>query len=462
MQHCTTHIVQAFEQIFNPEICHRLARKHRFIQRSSSIIQGHEFIKALILPSDGLSEDSLNGLCQRLKEFNPEVDISASALAQRINKPATVALMKDCMQRALSLARSKMIKQYSCLEGPLSHFINVYLQDSTVFEVNKHLSTVFEGTKRGGKKGGSSCKAQVKIDLIHNCVIGEITDAQIYEGKRPDQALAAKILDVIQEGDLAIRDLGYFKLEVLQKIQEAAAYFLTRLPSHVKIYLNPTDKNPVDLAKHLSQREHLPVSDIKVWAGDIRLPVRLVAYKVPKEVLNQRLRRAHKGAKEMGRVLSKAKLDLLQFSLFITNVPEELLSAEIIGTVYRLRWEIELIFKQWKSLLKIDILKGVCRYRVEALIWSRLCMVIIVASITSMFMNLAKKYLDRELSPEKLIKYLMRNNRLYEAVKNSDIENLVNEMIQDLRRLLKEMRSRTTMRERVISLKPYYEWVECA
>src|SRR5207302_5704287 len=140
-----------------------------------------------------------------------------------------------------------------------------------------------------------------------------------------------------------------------------AAYFLTRLPSHVKIYLNPTDENPVDLAKHLSQREHLPVIDIKVWAGNKRLPVRLVAYKVPKEVLNQRLRRAHKGAKEMGRVLSKAKLDLLQFSLFITNVPEDMLSAEIIGTVYRLRWEIELIFKQWKSLLKIDILRGICR-----------------------------------------------------------------------------------------------------
>ncbi|MFI5344249.1 MAG: transposase, partial [Chlamydiales bacterium] len=134
----------------------------------------------------------------------------------------------------------------------------------------------------------------------------------------------------------------------------------------------------------------------------------------------------------------------------------------IIGTVYRLRWEIELIFKQWKSLLKIDVLKGVCRYRVEALIWSRLCMVIIVGSITSTFMNLAKKYLNRELSPEKLIKYLMRNSRLCEAVKFGDVENFVNKMIQDLKRLLKEKRSRTTMRERVICFKSYYEWGECA
>ncbi|MBS0655332.1 MAG: transposase [Verrucomicrobia bacterium] len=165
----------------------------------------------------------------------------------------------------------------------------------------------------------------------------------------------------------------------------------------------------------------------------------------------------------MGRTLSEAKLNLLQFSLFITNIPVEWVSAEIIGTVYRLRWEVELIFKQWKSLLKIDVLQGICRYRVETLIWSRLCTVIIVASITATFMNLAHKYCNGELSSDKLVKYLMRNGKLCEAVKRGRVENLEKEMIQDIkRRLLKDKRSRTTMRERIISLEAYYEWPEYA
>jgi hypothetical protein len=463
MQHCTSNILPICDQIFNQDFCHELAWKHRFIQRSSSKIQGHELIKALILPSNGLSEDSLDGLCLRLKAFNPEVDISASALAQRINTASAVELMKACMQKILNTTRDKLVKQYSCLEGCLSLFNNIYIQDSTVFEINKKLSKFYKGTKRGGKKGQLSCKAQVKIDLIHNLAIGSTTDAQIYEGKRPDQALTGRILKIIKKGDLVLRDLGYFKIEVFQRIAKLAAFFLTRFPSHVTVYLNKEDKEPINLAMHLDKYYNYSAAiSINVWVGAERLPVRLVAYRVPKSIQNERLRKARKCAKEMGRTLSKAKLDLLQFSLFITNIPEELVSTKMIGTIYRLRWEIELIFKQWKSLLKIDVLKGVCRYRVEALIWGRLCMAVLVAAITATFMNLANKYCAGELSPTKMIEYLIRNGKLCEAVKQQKIENLEKEIIQDMKkRLLKSKRSRLTMREKTIGFEAYYELGIC-
>jgi hypothetical protein len=459
MQHCTSNILPICDQIFNQDFCHELARKHRFIQRSSSKIQGHELIKTFILPSNGLSEDSLDGLCLRLKAFNPEVDISASALAQRINTASAVELMKACMQKILHTTRDKLVKQYSCLEGCLSLFNNIYIQDSTVFEVNKKLSKFFKGTKRGGRKGQTSCKAQVKIDLIHNFTTGSIKDARIYEGKRPDQALAGKILKVIKKGDLTIRDLGYFKLEVFKLIAEAEAFFLTRFPSHVMVYLNIEDKEPINLATHLNKYyKREGAISIKIWVGAERLPVRLIAYRVSKSIQNERLRKARKTAKEMGRTLSKAKLDLLQFSLFITNIPEEWVSTEVIGTVYRLRWEIELIFKQWKSLLKIDVIRGVCRYRVEALIWGRLCMAVLVAAISATFMNLANKYCSGELSHTKIIEYLIRNGKLCEAVKQYKIEDLEKEIIQDMeKRLLKNTRSRKTIREKAMGLETYYE-----
>lgn len=265
---------------------------------------------------------------------------------------------------------------------------------------------------------------------------------------------------VVKEGDLSIRDLGYFKIESLRKIDRVRAYFLSRFPSHVKVYLNPEDKTPTDLARHLNKHyKNNSAIDLKVWISEQRLEVRLVAYRTPKDVTADRLRIVHKKAKEMGRTPSKEKITLQEFSIFITNIPVNMISKEIIGTIYRLRWEIELIFKTWKSHLKIDVLNGICLQRILCLMWGRLCMVLILAHITANFMNLAYNLYERELSPVKLINYLLRNDIFCRAIKTQTLKDFERELIQDImRRLLKNKRSRKTMRERAYESSSYYEW----
>jgi hypothetical protein len=460
MQHSTSSILSICDNIFNPTDIHQFARRSGFIQRSSSKINGHEFLKALVLPNSGVSEDSLNGLCERMVEFNPNANMSAQALAQRINTGFAVTFIKACFENALNLAREAIKKQFPTLEGSLINFNAIYIQDSTLFEINKKLSKYFPGTKRGGKKGGSSCRSQMKIDLIHNFSTGKIHDVQIHKGKQPDQAMSGRIGNIVEKGDLVIRDLGYFKIESLKTIDFAEAYFLTRFPSHVKVYLSPDDANPVDLATHMNEQYmNKSAIDLTVWVSDERMKVRLVAYRVPKNIVEERRRKAHKSAKEMGRTLSKEKLALLDFSLFITNIPAEMMSVKQIGTVYRIRWEIELIFKTWKGQLKIDVIQGICVHRILCLMWSRLCTVIILAHITAGFMNLAKELCGGELSPVKLINYLFRNGALCVAVQTQTLEKLEKRMIQGmLSRLMKNKRSRTTMRQRIINSEPYYEW----
>lgn len=458
MQHSTATILSIFDEIYNHEICHQLARSSGFIQRSTSKINGHEFLKVLTLPSNGLSEDSLNGLCERMSVFNPQANISASALIQRINTKSAVRFIKACFERILNLTRVNLEKQYHSLEGPLKHFKNIYIQDSTIFEINKKLAKFFPGTKRGGKKDGSSCKSQMKIDLVHNFSTGMIADVQLYEGKRPDQALSGKIEGLVTEGDLIIRDLGYFKTDSLESLDKAQVCFLSRFPSHIKVYLNPNDKKPIDLATYLNMHfKNTATIDLKVWITDKRLEVRLVAYRVPKNIVAERKRKAHKNSKERGRALSKEKLALLEFSLFVTNIPVDIVSVEVIGTIYRLRWEIELIFKTWKSHLKIDVLEGICLHRILCLIWSRLCMVILVAYVTANFMNLANKLSKGELSQAKLISYLLRSSVLCRAVETQTLEDLENKMIQNIsRRFMKDSRCRKTMREAIDQFEPYY------
>ncbi len=461
MLHSTPAILSICEDIFNSEMCHQLARSSGFIQRSSSKIKGHEFVKALVLPSYGLSEESLSGLCDRMREFNFQADISSSALAQRINTKAAVRFMRECFERTLKCVREKLEKQYCALEGTLKTFNNVYIQDSTVFEINKKLARFFPGTNRGKRQNESSLKSQMKIDLIHNFTTGQIAELQIYEGKLPDQALTGKIEKIIEANDLFLRDLGYFKIQSLKNIDESKAYFLTRFPAHVKVYLNPDDKDPIDLATYLSKHfKEFSAIDLNVWISEERLQVRLIAYRVPKDISADRRRKAHKEAKGRGRTLSKEKLAQMDFSLFVTNIPANILSVKVIGTVYRLRWEIELIFKTWKSQLKIDVLQGVCLQRILCLIWGRLCMVILIAHITAGFLNLAKRLIEAELSQIKLVNYLIRNGSLCKAVQSQTLQNLEMKIILDLpRRLIKDKRSRKTMRQQTIESRSYYE--EC-
>ena len=71
--------------------------------------------------------------------------------------------------------------------------------------------------------------------------------------------------------------------------------------------------------------------------------------RVPQEVANQRRRELHADARRRGQAVSQARLRLADWTLFCTNVPPDLLSGPEVLVVARVRWQIELVFKLWKS-----------------------------------------------------------------------------------------------------------------
>ncbi len=448
-------IVQIFDEIFNEKKCHELSRKYKFIKRSTSKLKGSEFIKAMVIPSKGSSTDSLKGLCKRILKFNNEAELSSQALCKRINNPASNALMRGVLNELLI----KVHEQITCvcpkLAVGLKEFARVLVEDSSIAVLNEKLEQKYKGINRGGCSG----KAQVKIDLITDIAKGLLIDAQLFRGNEPDQGNAERILSFIKEGDLIIRDLGYFAIKAFKKIAEANAYFLSRLLSGVHFYLNKEDENPLDLGMYLKKKIYHKqnIIEIKGFLGKDKVPIRLIMYRSHEDVVNKRLREANKVAKSKGITMSDSKRLSLYFSMFVTNASEDMLSTEMIGTVYRLRWEIELIFKRWKSQLEIDYLKGINEYRIDFLIWSRLCMVVIVELVVGLFRDIINKSFNLELSEVKLINYLLRESCFYYAVARNGLEVFIEEMVKDiLRMLLKDKRKRKTMREKVFQKESYY------
>lgn len=451
----STKIIDFFDKIFNEKKCHDLCRKYKFIERSSSKLKGHEFIKTMIIPSIGLSTDSLKGLCKRMLDFNPEAILTPQALCERINDISASKLMRGIFAELLLKVNKRITRFCPKITSTLINFNRVLIEDSTTVTLNEKLEDVYKGTNRGG----NGVKSQVKIDLIHDLSKGVILDAKLFRGNEPDQSLAERVLSFIKKGDLLLRDLGYFAISAFKAIEIMKAYFLSRLMPRVKFFLKKKDDTPLDIGKHLKNKafRHLNVIEVEGFLGNEKVPIRLIIYRQPQEVTDKRLREAHKHVRKRGETMSASKKLLMNFSIFITNAPQEFLPTEIIGTIYRLRWEIELVFKQWKNQLEIDYLKGIHRERIDCLIWSRLCTVLIVEFISGIFKNIAEKTFDNELSIVKLIQYLMRNNGFCRAVAGDRLEFFLEQMEKDIpRMILKDKRSRRTMRERVYKRETYY------
>jgi len=81
-----------------------------------------------------------------------------------------------------------------------------------------------------------------------------------------------------------------------------------------------------------------------------KVPVRLVARRLPESVAAERRRKA-KNNRDRRCKPNKEALMLLGWEIFITNVSRTIWSIENVCKIYGIRWRIEVIFKSWKNIL---------------------------------------------------------------------------------------------------------------
>lgn len=219
-------ILMKFEKIVSQNFCNELAKDCQFIQRSTSQLQGYEFAQALMIPHAFLEAETLNSLAVRMKRINKACDLSASALAQKINRESAVAFMKACYAKVLK----EIVQQEFTVLGDLpnlSGFNRVLIEDSTKAELHEKLSPYFKGA------GGAASQSAVKIDYIFDYLSEKFIDIEFCSGNISDQNLAGRLISVLEESDLVIRDLGYYALARIKEIQEKGAYFISRLKSDI-------------------------------------------------------------------------------------------------------------------------------------------------------------------------------------------------------------------------------------
>lgn len=227
-------------------------------------------------------------------------------------------------------------------------FNKVLLEDSSCFKLCKALWSAFPGSSSSGAKTWASGRIQLRFDLKSNC----FHSVHLTHYRNNDASYAAKILDVLRKGDLIIRDLGYFKIDVFEQIAELGAFFLSRLKINICVF-DPDTKTQIELYSYLKKLEKKGITQVDrvlLIGTNQQYKVRLVAFKLSDQNAEKRIRAAKQARTSKERNLSPKTKYLLSWNFFITNIEADTWTAKQVYHAYTLRWHIEMIFKTGKAI----------------------------------------------------------------------------------------------------------------
>lgn len=182
----------------------------------------------------------------------------------------------------------------------------------------------------------------------------------------------------------------------------------------------------------------------KIWErelfiGEKKIKVRLVVEVLPRHLIEDRRRKANRRAIQSGRKLSKEKLCRLALNIFITNIPQGKLEKASIRQVYRLRWQIELIFKAWKSYGKLNSHKPMKAERYICCLYAKLILHVINWKFTNAILLKAYTTSGEKISVLKSLKSIIEPMKfiiwitagIYIGDLNRIIEKLIIRMVKN-------------------------------
>ena len=347
------------------------------------------------------------------------IEITRQGIEQRLTQSAA-----EMLKTTLDASAEQVIASGPQAIPLLSRFNGVYVQDSSWITLPDELCDVWTGCGTNTEKGG---KATLKIQLRFDTLTGAFEHLSLTDGKTHD-CQAQKGFDTLAVGSLRLADLGYFSLDELKSLSDAKVFWLTRLKANCHLFL--ADGIPLDLPKWLKASNRQAI-DCPIQLGKrALLPARLIAKRVSAQVANQRRRQLKTQAKRKGRTPSSDRLTLADWDIYITNASVQVLTLHEALVIARVRWQIELIFKLFKSLGQIDESRSQKPYRILCEVYAKL-----IAMIIQHWILLVAGWKYPEYSFQKAAKVVAKYALAIASAYTASVERLI-ETFFDIKRAL--------------------------
>jgi hypothetical protein len=356
------HLASALQELFTSSAS-RLARSSGFVQRSSKL-GGALFAQTLVFTYLANPDATLDELSQTARFLG--LTFSPQAIAERCNQSAA-----SFLHDLLALAVRRLIAADPLTIPLLEPFSAVFIEDSTTIVLPDALQSIWAGC---GSSTGQPASA-LKVNLRLNLTTGQLESLTLHAGRVHDRTAAAP-LSSLPPGSVYLADLGYFSLARLQTMEAQGDFFLSRLQVQTTVF-DAQGQRWDDLVGLLERQG--AVVDMPVRLGvKHQLEARLLAVRVPQEVADQRRRRLRAEARRRHQAVSARSLALADWTLLITNAPVEKLSVEGALVLARVRWQIELLFKLWKSQGKVDESRSGKEWRVLCDVYAKLLAMVVM------------------------------------------------------------------------------------
>jgi hypothetical protein len=344
------------------ETADRLARETGFIQRQVTVT-GSGFVQALVFGFLGNPDLSYGEMSQSAAAVG--VAITPQGIEQRFSETA-VAFMERMLNEVV---QAMVVEGTNQREGLLGRFNGVYLRDSSVVMLPDSLVEKWRGN--GSAQGKN---AALKLHVEMNYSSGQLRGPELSDGRSADLSSSLRTVQ-LPAGALDLADLGYFELDRFAEAQKAGVYWLSRWKVCANAYW--PDGQPIEMLRWLRDQE-AALLDVPIQVGaNHRIPCRLLVERVPPSVAQQRRRRIREAARQRGESPSQESLALADWTIVITNAPLERISAQEAFILLHIRWQIELLFKLWKSHAKIDEWRSANPHRILCELYAKLIGVVV-------------------------------------------------------------------------------------
>src|SRR5690625_511616 len=312
-----------------------VARESGFVQRLKKLMP-EDFLSICAFLHKKVGSEGLGQLCASLSRESG-ISISKQALHQRLDEKGMAFLKQVFMQLA---EKQQMLSIPSPSDYPFSR---IRILDGTSFQVKNDNASYWDG---------------VKIQLEYELYQGKFLHTLLYGPRDSDHDAAYELADTIKARDLFLRDLGYFSGEHFKKIDQAGAYYITRIPANMTCWTWDDKKRRIQIkpeedAMHLAPGEVHDYGFIQLGVkGKNKFHARVIVQRLTEEQQKQRDTYLKERRRKGGHTQSANKKNHIQ--ILATNITQEEIDEQTLYPLYSLRWQVEILFKTWKSLFEID------------------------------------------------------------------------------------------------------------
>jgi hypothetical protein len=294
----------------------------------------------------GLAGAKIESIADLLREFNHHNDatVAYKAFYNRLARPGFVMFMRQMFTRLVEHLRIETLTPKG--QTAVARFKDIVIQDGSSFALKKQLQHVFPG------RFTATDPAAVELHATYSGFSDEVRCVQLAPDKEAERQFLPDPSTL--KDKLLLADRGYPGVSYFEAVRKHGGSVIVRLTcSH----------NPWVRAAWLDGKR-VPL------ANPIRLAHFIAQHAGRRMDLDVEYERRGQGAAEFRVVVLPGNEKTM--TRLCTNLPRTPFSLDLVSRLYRFRWQIELLFKEWKSYANLHKFDTANEHIAAGLIWASL------------------------------------------------------------------------------------------